>query len=116
MIWNHRVIRHPGQNGTTNEPFHAIHEVYYDGDDHAITGWTQAPVAPMGSSLEELRSELAMFVLALDKPVLQETPVPGDDTDTATRNSTLTRMESGPKSPHDNHNERVPDVWSNTRI
>jgi hypothetical protein len=63
MSWNHRVIKEEG------EDLFQIHEVYYDDEGNIVT-WTAEPVAPCGESLEILIKEIAMFLQAVDKPVL----------------------------------------------
>ena len=67
MTWNHRVVmvEHP------LETYYEIREVYYN-EHGEITGFTQDGIAPMGETVDELRSELGRMLTCLDKPILRE--------------------------------------------
>lgn len=68
MYWNYRIIEkyHKDTDSTT---YH-IHEVFYDSKGN-IEAWTE-PIEPMGETLEELRSDMNLMLLAFEKPVLTE--------------------------------------------
>jgi hypothetical protein len=71
MSWNHRVIKKTYKyDGEEASYGYEIHEVYYDKDGR-IDGWTEQPVNPYGETVEELHTDLAYFLNALDKPVLE---------------------------------------------
>ncbi len=65
MTWNHRVVRHEGDDG----PYFQIHGVYYDkdGEPNSITA---NAVAPFGESPEELKREIQLMLAACGKPVI----------------------------------------------
>ena len=65
--WNYRVIR--TEDG--DEPWYAIHEVYYD-DNHAVDGYTLRPVTVSGNSIDDLRWTLEQMLKSLDKEVIEE--------------------------------------------
>lgn len=69
MVWNHRVVHriYPEAAPSDNE-FWQIHEVYYSEVGAAPNMFTEEPVAPRGSTREELREVLEMMLKALDKP------------------------------------------------
>lgn len=48
----------------------AIYEVYYY-DDGGIKGYSATPVFPVGDTIEELRANCDLYVVALTKPVLE---------------------------------------------
>lgn len=63
MTWQYRVMNISGQ--------HAIHEVYYYGEDSSLLkGYSVHPAYPHGDSLEELIGDLCLYKEALDFPVL----------------------------------------------
>jgi hypothetical protein len=62
MSWNHRVIRY--KEGTLG-----IHEVYYDQYGAADMVTTRA-VGILGDNLEEIELEIARFLIATTKPIL----------------------------------------------
>lgn len=64
--WNNRVMRHTDTFGV---PYYTIHEVYYDDSDQP-DGWTDKPVYPCGTTVEDLRAELNQMLACLDKPTL----------------------------------------------
>jgi hypothetical protein len=70
VSWNHRVIKKTYKQGEETTHGYEIHEVYYDKDGR-IDGWTEQPVNPYGDTVEELHADLAYFLNALDKPVLE---------------------------------------------
>lgn len=63
--WNYRLMRRSAIGETTI----AIHEVYYDEDDH-IEGWTETPCHPIGNTVCGLMDEIVTMLEAFDKPVL----------------------------------------------
>lgn len=66
MTWNYRVYKCKEKE----EEYYAIHEAYYAPYKEEPHSYTVDPVAPMGNTLEELRSDLQMMLAALDKPVI----------------------------------------------
>ena len=64
--WNYRIFRHVDEG---NNEWYTIHECYYN-DKGKPTGWTENPVRPFGSTVEELKNCLYMMDLALNKPIL----------------------------------------------
>jgi hypothetical protein len=62
MTWNYRAFKENGEL--------TIREVYCD-DDKAHS-YTVKPVRPSGETEEELRKDLSLMLLALDKPVLTD--------------------------------------------
>ena len=54
---------------------YTILEVYY-GHDGTIVGYLDAE--PMGTSLEDIQLDLAMMLLAFEKPVLEEKDLSGN--------------------------------------
>lgn len=69
MAWNYRVMRHSAGEAANDEPFYAVHEVYYD-KDKRVNGWTQELVGCSGETLGELSGDIAWYMTALVKPVL----------------------------------------------
>lgn len=65
MSWNYRVVRFIDDEG---EDFYEIKEVYYD-DDGIPELFGDAVVC--GSNFEELWNNMAMFEVALKKPLLE---------------------------------------------
>jgi len=65
MSWNYRVIKKKHEL----EDSYSIHEVYYD--DGVPHSWSENPQKPYGSSVEELKSNIDMMMVALGKPVLE---------------------------------------------
>ena len=61
MTWNYRVI---SKNGEL-----AIHEVFYH-EDGSVSGYTDTPVYPRASSIQELSEELRRYAEALEREVL----------------------------------------------
>lgn len=66
MSWNYRVVAHRGEL----EDVYLIHEVYY-GKRGAIQGWSENGMAPLGTSLKELRVDMRYLAQALRQPVLE---------------------------------------------
>ena len=66
MTWNYRVV-HKVYKGTDE---YGIHEVYYD-DDGAPETVTVNPVGPYGNTHEEFIDDMAHYVAALGRPVLE---------------------------------------------
>lgn len=64
--WNHRVMRVVDEFG---EESFGIHEVYY-ASNGSIESWTVDPVAPEGSTLEELKRDYETMARALTMPIL----------------------------------------------
>lgn len=69
MTWNYRVMRHEQKAADVEEITYHFHEVHYNEDD-SVRSWTQEPCAPMGETLEELSGDIAWFIAALAKPIL----------------------------------------------
>ena len=68
MTWNYRVFLIPG-GSPLEEDIYAIKEVYYNEDDE-IEFWSEANMAPIGGSVEDLEEELNKFYEAFNEPVL----------------------------------------------
>ena len=94
MTWNYRVFLIPS-GSALEEDIYAIKEVYY-GDNDEIEFWTEANMAPMGNTLEELEEDLEKFYAAFDEPVLM---IDGD-----------TAIEIGDIVTEDETNEPIIDV------
>ena len=79
MSWNYRVIRKTYilPDDTERESY-AIHEVYYDNLSNAKAVSANA-LAPLGRTIDELKADLEMYMLALDKPVLDYDEFEGDE-------------------------------------
>ncbi|MDD3484077.1 hypothetical protein [Azovibrio restrictus] len=54
----------------TREDELAIYEVYYY-EDGRIKGYSATPVFPVGETIEELRANCDLYIVALTKPVLE---------------------------------------------
>lgn len=67
MTWNHRIIK---KLDSLANVYYEIHEVYYDNRGNP-DGWTEDPVTPYGTNLEDLHADLAYLLNALDKPVME---------------------------------------------
>jgi len=65
MSWNFRIIRHV----TNDEPWLAIHEVFYD-DDMNPHSCTQDPVTVVGADEAEVKWYLEKMAEALEKPII----------------------------------------------
>ena len=68
--WNHRVMKRANEHGET---WYEIHEVFYDhgqGESEPRLSWTEEAIAPVGETLEELKTELERMLRACDAPVL----------------------------------------------
>ena len=61
--WNYRIMR----SGVGDLQAYYISEVYYE--NGRITGWTDA-ISPIGETADGLRSDVALMVEGLRKPVL----------------------------------------------
>ena len=71
--WNYRVVRRtypPAKDGTV-EHILGIHEAYYHDHESEPFTITEERMDPHGETLEELRSDLANMLKALDAPVLE---------------------------------------------
>jgi hypothetical protein len=66
--WNYRVVGIETDAGME----YAIREVYYDDDGEVACSTGGGPLAPYGSTLDELRSEFAGYVEAMNLPPLFE--------------------------------------------
>lgn len=69
MTWNHRVVKR--RDKTIGEDYYAIHECFYDVDGKM--GWTEQPIQVIGEDLDSLRWTLEKMMLALDRPVIEDT-------------------------------------------
>lgn len=67
MTWNYRVVKHICEDDGFIS--FAIYEVYHNSENEL--SWTVDHKAPIGDSLDELRSDLNMMLKALDLPVLE---------------------------------------------
>lgn len=75
MTWNYRVFKFTDRSETSS---FEIREVYYD-EEGKPTGYTDGESAPLGMTLDELRSDLGWMLQALDKPVLEESDFPNTE-------------------------------------
>lgn len=63
MSWQYRVMKVDGQ--------HAIHEVYYDGNDISRPkSYSETPTYPRGENLDDLAQDFVLYQEALKMPVL----------------------------------------------
>ncbi len=69
MSWNYRVFRCASE--PDGSPVYEMREVHYD-EANKVTGWTEGASSPMGETFRELINDLAWFMAALNKPVLDE--------------------------------------------
>lgn len=70
MGWNYRVYRRKINDDPGGAPyFYSIHEAYY-AEPEEVSSYSKNPIAPVASSLDELRWSLEKMLAALDKPVL----------------------------------------------
>lgn len=75
MSWNYRVVRRvydniPGRIGEKEIVF-AIHDAYYDNHfDRHPKSISVDPQSIIGTSYEELKSDLSKYIKAFEKPVL----------------------------------------------
>ena len=75
MTWEYRVICFlNAAPGGKIVDWLQIHRVYYRGD--TISAWEPDPSKPGGESLEELREDLLLISMALEKPVLKQEDMP----------------------------------------
>lgn len=75
MTWEYRVIRFlNAMPGGKILDWLQIHRVYYRGD--TISAWEPDPSKPGGESLEELREDLLLISMALEKPILKAEEMP----------------------------------------
>lgn len=68
MSWNYRVFRCAGIDGSA---YYEMRETHYDATGK-VNGWTESGSAPMGSTFRELIRDVAWFMGALNKPILDE--------------------------------------------
>ena len=65
MSWNYRIVK----TSSGGEDEFGIHEVYYDNHGN-LKSYSEDPVSPLGSTLEELKGDFSHFQVAFEKPVL----------------------------------------------
>ena len=74
MSWNYRVICTKYIESAEKHEFegetYAIHTVYYDKDGN-INGWCEIGAAPNGETIEELKHDIGLMLIALEKPILE---------------------------------------------
>ena len=63
MSWNHRVFK--------DEHGYSIRETYY-GKDGRPDGWTKDEIAPFSPTLDGLRQELVLMLMATYKDVMED--------------------------------------------
>jgi len=74
MSWNYRVILHDVDTLKTGygfEPWHGIHEVYYN-EDELIHAHTVDAIRIDGEDVEEIKTKLNCMMQSLEKPILVE--------------------------------------------
>lgn len=75
MTWEYRVIRHIEEVPRGKSVvWLQVHRVYYQGD--TISAWEPDPSKPGGETLEELREDLLLFSMALEKSILRAEEMP----------------------------------------
>lgn len=62
MLWTYRIVRDPAGR-------YSIREVFYENDGQLLH-YSQQPVAPLGSSLEDLLHLIHHFQEAFNSPIL----------------------------------------------
>ncbi len=76
MTWNYRVVHKHiecpdhGETCSLCSDEYGIHEVYYN-DDGAPETVTVSPVGPYGNTYEEFIDDMAHYVSALSRPILE---------------------------------------------
>lgn len=65
MSWNYRVVKHEDEH----EVWYGLHEVYYD-EEHNPDGFSEKPIDPRGTTVEELRGDIDLMLQAFNRPVL----------------------------------------------
>jgi hypothetical protein len=63
--WNYRVIKHTFEG----DDYYRVHSVYYENADTPI-GVSKDSVHPHGDSVDELRADIELMLLAFSLPVL----------------------------------------------
>ncbi len=63
--WNYRVV---GHDTDSEEPWFAIHEVYYE-DDGSPRLMSLNPIYAKGETLDGLKEDMAMMFIAFSKPI-----------------------------------------------
>jgi hypothetical protein len=66
MRWTYRVSKQIFKNG---DEIFAIRE-FYSNSKGELTSWSAHEITPAGLTLEDLKGELALIMLALDKEVI----------------------------------------------
>ena len=61
MNWHYQAMRHTDENGNT---WYAIHEFYPIPDE---PGWTENEIRPDGESIQDLRTQLLLMLLDIDR-------------------------------------------------
>lgn len=67
MSWDYRVMKRKFER--TEEIQYAIYEAYYNKNDEIIS-WSSEPLYIAGEDLKELKQDLALYIKAFEKPVL----------------------------------------------
>ena len=76
--WNYRIIKHIERNKLHEKNkevipefyvWYNLHEVFY-GEDDGICCISSDPINAHGETVEELRSDIDMMLIAFEKPVL----------------------------------------------
>lgn len=66
MSWNYRIIKRTYED----DDYYELHEVYYEEGNKF--SWTVDAICPYGETVEELRSNIDMMLVAFSKPVMVE--------------------------------------------
>ena len=66
MSWTYRISKQTLENG---DELFAIREFYPNSKDE-LTSWSHKEVTPVGTTLEDLKGELALIMQCLDKEVI----------------------------------------------
>jgi hypothetical protein len=73
VTWNYRVIKDSKGEGEDYQEWYQVHEVYYTKSGN-IKWWSAGPIAPCGSTLNELIDDLRLMIEgAWHKPALERT-------------------------------------------
>lgn len=73
MSFNYRVLQNVNDHELVSDDeriWYAIHEVYYD-ENGVPNASSSEPIYPYGTTLEELKESIELYLTALDKPTLK---------------------------------------------
>lgn len=71
--WNYRILATYGAPYKGDSPYYTIVECFYSDKGEILPkSWSANSSTPFGDSVEELKGDLEMMLLAFNKPVLVE--------------------------------------------